>query len=382
MRSRLWTTERVGVLRRLWADGKTAVEIAAALDGVSRSAVLGMIFRLRLGADDGTGGKTARTKPAKSRAAAVPPLAPSRRHWRRRKKNSIADTPPRRSGPVGLFDLANEMCRWPHGQLGGRNYLFCGAPGADLSGGIPYCALHMGRAYLIPPRAAAAKTGKINRMSNSGSSACVPGPKATTLRTKSPDAGAALNLRSRAAAAARAELRGDRSRHSRRHRRGRPDSARRGRGPCRTAGRLSSSWSVLEEAFRILARLPMPSRPRGYLNSMPVYLYDRGDLNSQLETYELERMAKLRNRVRIPPSPAEIARMEEALRWPSLFLAGQDYEHVARAVNLCSLWAAFDRDIDKALKPLKMTRRTFNARKLQGLRIIEWELIRRRVPVR
>jgi GcrA cell cycle regulator len=190
MRSRLWTNERVAVLRRLWADGKTAVEIAAVLDGVSRSAVLGMIFRLRLGTDGGAGAKTARTKPSKSRAAGVPPLAPSRRHRRRRKKNSIADTPPRRSGPVGLFDLANDMCRWPHGQLGGRNYLFCGAPGADLSGGIPYCALHMRRAYLIPPRAAAAKTGeinsKINRMSNSGSSACLPGAKTTALRTRSP----------------------------------------------------------------------------------------------------------------------------------------------------------------------------------------------------
>ena len=194
-------------------------------------------------------------------------------------------------------------------------------------------------------------------------------------------AGAALNLSSRAAAAARAELRGDRS----------GILGAIGEAAPIPLGRMRTvpdCWSFIhvmermEEAFRILARLPMPSRPRGYLNSMPVYLYDRGDLNSQLETYELERLAKLRNRVRIPPSPAEIARMEEALRWPSLFLAGRDYEHVARAVNLGALWAAFDRDIDKALKPLKMTRRTFNVRKLQGLRIIEWELIRRRVPVR
>jgi GcrA cell cycle regulator len=185
MRSRLWTTERVGVLQRLWADGKTAIEIAAALDGVSRSAVLGMIFRLRLGAEEGTGGRTTRTKPAKGRAA-PPPLPPSRRH-RRKRKNPDADPPPRRSGPVGLFDLANDMCRWPHGQLGGRNYLFCGAPGADLSGGIPYCTLHMRRAYLIPPpRAAAAKASKTTSISNSGSSACLPGAKTMALRSKSP----------------------------------------------------------------------------------------------------------------------------------------------------------------------------------------------------
>ncbi len=126
----------------------------------------------------------------------------------------------------------------------------------------------------------------------------------------------------------------------------------------------------------------MPTRPKGYINSMPIYLYDRGDLNSQLETYELERMARLRNRVRIPPSPAEIARMEEALHWPAAYLAGPEFHHVARAVNLGSLWAAFDIDIDKALKRIKLTRRSFNARKLQGLRIIATELIRRRVPVR
>ncbi|HEY1982774.1 MAG TPA: GcrA family cell cycle regulator [Xanthobacteraceae bacterium] len=196
MRSRLWTTERVVVLQRLWADGKTAVEIAAALDGVSRSAVLGMIFRLRLGAEDEAGGRTARTKPAKNRASAAP-LPPSRRH-RRKRKNPNAEPPPRRSGPVGLFDLTNDMCRWPHGQLGGRNYLFCGAPGADVTGGVPYCALHMRRAYLIPPRAAAAKTGKTTgkttgkspnkttSVSNSGSSACLPGAKTTMLRIKSP----------------------------------------------------------------------------------------------------------------------------------------------------------------------------------------------------
>jgi hypothetical protein len=147
-------------------------------------------------------------------------------------------------------------------------------------------------------------------------------------------------------------------------------------------------WSLihvmdrLEEAFRILARLPTAMGPRGYINSMPIYLYDRGDLNSQLETYELERMAKLRNRVRIPPSPAEIDRTDEALHWPSAYLSGREFHHVARAVNLGSMWAAFDMDVERALQRIKFNRRSFNARKLQGLRIITTELIRRRVPVR
>jgi len=90
----------------------------------------------------------------------------------------------------------------------------------------------------------------------------------------------------------------------------------------------------------------------------------------------------LRNRVRIPPSPAEIERMEQALHWPAAFLCGTEFHHLARAVNLGSLWAAFDKDVNAGVKRLKITRRAFNARKLQGLRIITQELIRRRVAVR
>ena len=117
-------------------------------------------------------------------------------------------------------------------------------------------------------------------------------------------------LHERAAAAARAELRGER------------DGILGALGPSvlaplARARTVPERWSLvhvmdrMEEAFRVLSRLPLPTRPKGYINSMPIYLYDQGDLNSQLETYELERMAKIRNRVRLPPSPAEIARMDE-----------------------------------------------------------------------
>jgi hypothetical protein len=188
-------------------------------------------------------------------------------------------------------------------------------------------------------------------------------------------------LSERAAAAARAELRGER------------DSILGALGiaaaaPLARAREVPERWTFLfvmerlEEGFRILSRLPLPTRPKGYVNSMPIHVYDQADLNSQLETYELERMARMRNRVRILPSPTEIGRMEEALFWPWAYLSGVESHHLARAVNLGALWAAFDVDVDKALKRIKLTRRTFNARKLHGLRIIERELIRRRVPLR
>jgi hypothetical protein len=197
------------------------------------------------------------------------------------------------------------------------------------------------------------------------------------------DGDAADSLQERAAVAARAELRGERA--------GilgatsqlplRPLAIARARS-------VPERWSFIhvmermEQAFRTLRRLPMATRPRGYINSMPLYTYDRGDLNAQLETYELERMARERNRVRIPPNPAEVARMEEALHWPIAFLSDAEFHHLARAVNLSALWVAVDADVDRGLRRIKLTRRTFNARRLHGLRIIERELIRRRVPVR
>lgn len=190
-------------------------------------------------------------------------------------------------------------------------------------------------------------------------------------------------LPERAAVAARAELRGDRAGIL-----GAIGMSALSGSRLASARRVHDHWSLLavmerlEEAFRVLARLPITTRPRGYVNSMPYYVCDRGDLNAQLETRELERMAQLRNRVRIPPTPAEVARMEEALHWPAAFLSGAEFHHVARAVNLGSLWSALDSDIDAGLKRIKLTRRTFNVRKLQGLRIILRELVRRRVPIR
>jgi hypothetical protein len=106
------------------------------------------------------------------------------------------------------------------------------------------------------------------------------------------------SLSERAAVAARAELRGDRTKILGAI--GRADAA-----PLSRTRRVPDQWSILhvmdrlEKGFRTLGRLPMATRPRGYINSMPMYVYDRGDLNSQLETHELERMAQVRNRVAV-----------------------------------------------------------------------------------
>ncbi len=135
MPRRLWTQARIAALTRLWRAGKTAGAIGKALGGISRSAVLGKVFRLRLDAAPRRGSaRPPGDAPARRRAGKAPPPATSNKSRRKT-----------------LFELTNEGCRWPYGELGERRFLFCGAAGADLAHDIPYCPRHMERAYIIPP---------------------------------------------------------------------------------------------------------------------------------------------------------------------------------------------------------------------------------------
>jgi len=158
MRADPWTDERIEKLKRLWADGATANSIADRLGGVSRSAVLGKIFRLRLGAAVAASSPSEQSKtaadvsaPAASGAtpaAAAQPESPARRRGGgKRGVSAQSPTPAARTRGKSLLELSNHSCRWPHGRPGTPAFFFCGAPGADLERGIPYCARHARRAY-------------------------------------------------------------------------------------------------------------------------------------------------------------------------------------------------------------------------------------------
>lgn len=178
-------------------------------------------------------------------------------------------------------------------------------------------------------------------------------------------------LDERAAIAARAELRGERHAIL-----GALEQAP--LAPLPRIRRIPECWSFvvvmdrMEEAFRTLGRVPMATRPRGYVTSMPAYLYDRGDLNAQLETCELERMAKLRNHVRIPPSPAEIGRMEEALHWPTAYLdenrALQERRHADTSAALRDLV----QKLDEHAAAVETIRPTVAALALSRSRLATW----------
>ena len=135
-----WTDDDVALLRKLWAEGKTATAIAARLGGISRSAVLGKVFRLRL-------------PPAADKSSPAPVAKQPNSIARRRGHPSQQPLPATKpdARPKSLFELTNHCCRWPYRRPGTRKYFFCGVPEADLELGIPYCPRHMKRAYLIAP---------------------------------------------------------------------------------------------------------------------------------------------------------------------------------------------------------------------------------------
>ena len=63
-----WNDERVELLKRLWAEGLSASQIASRLGGVTRNAVIGKVHRLGL-SGCGAGLRGARRSRASSRGA-------------------------------------------------------------------------------------------------------------------------------------------------------------------------------------------------------------------------------------------------------------------------------------------------------------------------
>lgn len=189
-----WTDERIDQLKKLWAKGMTASQIAEELGGVSRNAVIGKAHRLGLKsrpspvkaapkkkkaagkarpktkAKAKPAAKKAAPKPAdKKSAAPAPSPAPSPSPSGPQYKSigpggftrqSPADqaplppAPPRRLVPqkldpeyedkTGLLDLTEKICKWPMGHPGESDFHFCGEP---VNPGFPYCVEHCGRAY-------------------------------------------------------------------------------------------------------------------------------------------------------------------------------------------------------------------------------------------
>ncbi|MFK7902655.1 MAG: GcrA family cell cycle regulator [Nitratireductor sp.] len=146
-----WTDDRVEVLRKLWADGLSASQIAAELGGVTRNAVIGKVHRLGLSGrakTSNTGG--ARTKRASTRTASsyaktsrarangTGASAPAA------KQQIIVDIPMPESKKLDLLSLTDSTCKWPTGDPQENDFSFCGAKPREDD---PYCEYHCRLAY-------------------------------------------------------------------------------------------------------------------------------------------------------------------------------------------------------------------------------------------
>lgn len=157
-----WTDERVELLKKLWADGLSASQIASQLGGVTRNAVIGKVHRLNL---------SGRAKPAATQArprktrqpAAAPAVHRSTSAPRPMVQGNNAlkmqPTPAPRRAPVqvpmedlvvpislkvSLLALNDQMCKWPIGDPGSEAFHFCGHRSFN---GLPYCEYHSRLAY-------------------------------------------------------------------------------------------------------------------------------------------------------------------------------------------------------------------------------------------
>ncbi|KAB2878652.1 MAG: GcrA cell cycle regulator [Pseudorhodoplanes sp.] len=150
-----WTDERVELLKKLWADGLSASQIAAELGGITRNAVIGKVHRL------GLSGR------AKNPSSAAPrPRKPRHSHMVRVRSAMRGNTALAYSYdveteaepevidniiPIGqrrsLLELNENTCRWPIGDPAGPDFFFCG--GTPVAG-HPYCGYHVRVAYQPP----------------------------------------------------------------------------------------------------------------------------------------------------------------------------------------------------------------------------------------
>ncbi len=148
-----WTEERVTALKKLWAEGHSASQIAKQLGGVTRNAVIGKVHRL------GLSGRTTPSRPVKRpprlarpkpkfsadgsviQAAPAAALRADAADPAAERLPAAVSLPPLQletGAPATILTLRDSMCKWPIGDPADPNFAFCGRK-AECG---PYCAEH------------------------------------------------------------------------------------------------------------------------------------------------------------------------------------------------------------------------------------------------
>lgn len=180
-----WTDERVELLKKMWAEGQSASQIAKELGSVTRNAVIGKVHRLGLSnragdvkarADDDEAEIAAPAEAAPRAASSVPPAArPEPRAAAPVEAPAATPVPRKPVMPAGqplppqpsageispealasvreiekkarrltLMELTERTCKWPIGDPATDDFWFCGLP---AQAGKPYCDAHVGVAF-------------------------------------------------------------------------------------------------------------------------------------------------------------------------------------------------------------------------------------------
>ena len=159
-----WTEERVAELKKLWAEGHSASQIAKRLGNVTRNAVIGKVHRL------GLSGRATPSRPVKRpprlarpkpqhqpQHQQVRPAAPRVASAAEAGSTALESAPepvvdsapvePQRlpnGDMVTVLTVKDSMCKWPVGDPADPNFGFCGRTAEN---GAPYCAEHARAAY-------------------------------------------------------------------------------------------------------------------------------------------------------------------------------------------------------------------------------------------
>ena len=193
-----WTDERVETLKKMWAEGQSASQIAKELGGVTRNAVIGKVHRLGLSNRVGGGAVEAdepevaaptpprpepspkpviveapvraaspervvpeprpaapvaasasvTTLPIPLRKAIIPagqplPPQPSANEISPEALASVREVE-KRAKRLSLMELTERTCKWPIGDPATEDFWFCGLPSVP---GKPYCEAHVSVAF-------------------------------------------------------------------------------------------------------------------------------------------------------------------------------------------------------------------------------------------
>jgi hypothetical protein len=137
-----WTEEKTVRLEKLYADGVSFRDIAADIGGVTRNAVIGKVHRMQL---------EPRREPVVIKKKPLIFVVPQPRRRSRSKVNFTVTKPPEPEPVPGkdysckITELTDTTCRYPLWKFDAATYsdkFYCGAPGAELSIGQPYCRKH------------------------------------------------------------------------------------------------------------------------------------------------------------------------------------------------------------------------------------------------